>query len=367
MEEILIIGGGVIGMLTARELVLAGCNVTVLDRQQSGRESSWAGGGIVSPLYPWRYPAAVTRLASWSQQAYPELVEEIEQATGMQAELLQSGLLILDHDEVELAQRWAKDSQQKLQLVDEKEVLELEPGLDAHRMEAETAIWMPEVRQVRNPRFVAVLKQYLLHKGVNFIENQEVSDFIIENKRLSGVRCDSQAFRADRVLLAAGAWSAGLAEKVGLKLAVQPVKGQMLLFRTEPGTVQHIVLSRDRYVIPRRDGRVLVGSTLEFEGFDKHTTEAARQELYREATGIIPALAQYEIEHHWAGLRPGSEDSIPYIYADPDLPGLYVNTGHFRNGIVLGPASARLMADLILERSPSLDPGGYGLRRDSLL
>ena len=367
MTDILIIGGGVIGMLTARELLQAGCTVTVLDRQQPGRESSWAGGGIVSPLYPWRYPAAVTRLASWSQQAYPALVEEIEQETGLEAELLQSGLLILDHDEIHAAQEWAKDYRQNLQLVDKKEVLELEANLSPQRMEAEEAIWMPEVRQVRNPRLVAALKQYLLQKGVNFIENQEVSEFIIEDGQVRGVLSGNQAFRADKVLLAAGAWSAGLAEKLGLSLSVQPVKGQMLLFRTPVGTVQHIVLSRDRYVIPRQDGRVLVGSTLEFEGFDKHTTEAAHQELYREASGIIPALAQYDIEHHWAGLRPGSEDSIPYIYADPDLPGLYINTGHFRNGIVLGPASARLMADLMLDRPTSLDPGDYGLQRDGLI
>ena len=141
-----------------------------------------------------------------------------------------------------------------------------------------------------------------------------------------------------------------------MQLPVKPVRGQMILYRAEPGVVQRIVLSQDRYVIPRRDGRILVGSTVEDVGFEKATTRAAMQELEAEARRIIPALANYPIEHHWAGLRPGSPHDIPYIMQHPRISGLFVNTGHFRNGVVLGPASARLLADILLQREPILDP-----------
>ena len=135
----------------------------------------------------------------------------------------------------------------------------------------------------------------------------------------------------------------------------------MLLFRGPVGLVRRIVLSRDRYVIPRRDGRVLVGSTLEHVEFDKSTTPAARAELHREALRLIPALADCAVEHHWAGLRPGSPIGVPFVGEHPRIQGLYVNAGHYRNGVVLGPASARLLADQMLGRTPALDPAPYRL------
>ena len=137
----------------------------------------------------------------------------------------------------------------------------------------------------------------------------------------------------------------------------------MILFKTEPGKIKRITLSQDRYVIPRQDGRVLVGSTLEHTGFDKTITSDAREELMAEAFRMFPCLKEAEVEHHWAGLRPGSIDGIPYICTVTDLEGLFLNTGHFRNGVVLGPASARLVADLILNRPPILEAGAYELDR----
>jgi len=137
----------------------------------------------------------------------------------------------------------------------------------------------------------------------------------------------------------------------------------MILYRGEPGAVSRIILSRDRYVIARRDGRVLVGSTLEEAGFDKSTTASAREALAAEAQRLIPALADSPIEHHWAGLRPASPEGIPYICTHPSLAGLYINSGHFRNGVVLGLASSRLLADILLEREPIVAPQAYKLAR----
>ena len=359
MVDIVVVGGGVIGMLTARELCLAGCQVSIIEKGKTGRESSWAGGGIVSPLFPWRYSDEVNELAQWSQAYYPELIAEIEEETGLGAELVQSGMLFLDNQESDKAQSWAKKWQTNLQVIDKNEIIELEKHLESSSLVQEQAIWMPEVHQVRNPRFVAALKQFLVKRGVKILENEEVKDFTVEENRVSGVQTSSGAIKADKVLLAGGAWSANLLKKIDFSLDVKPVKGQMLLFKAEPDLLNSIVLSPDRYVIPRQDGRILVGSTLEYTDFDKSTTAEARDALFKDAVDIIPALEQFEIEHHWAGLRPGSVDGIPYIGAHPELKDLYINTGHFRNGIVLGPASARLMADIILQRPTIINSDKY--------
>ncbi len=354
MSDILIIGGGIIGMLTARELQLAGMQVTIVEQGQAGQESSWAGGGIISPLYPWRYADAVTELARWSQQHYPDLIAEMNAETGLDAELQPSGLLIMD-EQVEDALAWAARHDINLQHVDSKAVLEIEPQLSPILAAQQQALWMPDVAQVRNPRLVKVTRQYLRQKGVRFLEQTRVDDFVCEAGQIKGVQTDKGVLAADRVMLAGGAWSANLLKKLDIFIDVMPVKGQMILFRTTPGTVGRITLSEDRYVIPRKDGRVLVGSSIEHSGFDKSLKTAVRQELVSEAARIIPVLAEAEVEHHWAGLRPGSPQGIPYICAVPSVAGLYLNSGHFRNGVVLGPASARLMADLMLDRPGFMD------------
>jgi len=360
MSDILIVGGGIIGMLTARELALTGMKVTIIEQGKAGHESSWAGGGIVSPLYPWRYSEPVTALATWGQAFYPELIGEMYAETGLDAELIQNGLLMLD-DEQDEAVAWSNKHQKNLQLIDSKAVYDLEPELSHSLMAEKKAIWMPEVRQVRNPRLVKATKKYLLNQGVKFVEQSEVTGMINQSGKVTGVTSSFGDILADKVLIAGGAWSANLLKDN--TVSVEPVKGQMILFKTAPDKIKRITLSKDRYVIPRKDGRVLVGSTLEHTGFDKTTTSAAREELMDEAFRIIPCLKNAEVEHHWAGLRPGSTDGIPYICTVPETEGLYLNAGHYRNGVVLGPASARLMADLILQRVPILDIAPYTLER----
>ena len=156
--------------------------------------------------------------------------------------------------------------------------------------------------------------------------------------------------------VAAGAWTGQL-----LNLPVAPVRGQMLWYQAEPGLIGHILIDDDEYLIPRRDGVVLVGSTVEQAGFDPTTTVAAREYLQGVAARLCPALAQIEPAGQWAGLRPGSPEGIPYIGPHPSLAGLYVNAGHFRNGINLAPASAALLADLLTETAPELDKLPYSV------
>lgn len=357
MNRIIIIGGGAIGLLSALEFARAGCVVTLYERGETGRESSWAGGGIISPLFPWRYLDSVTRLASWSQAAYPALCADLAAQTAIDPEYTTSGLILIAPDESGTAHRWAEQHDRKLSTIDRAQFTELEP---AAAQPADAALWMPDVGQVRNPRLVRALRRRAEQLRVEIRTGDGVERLLVDGGRCIGVKAASGSMRADAVVVCAGAWSGGLLGTQPAPPAIRPIRGQMLMFRAEPGTVTRMVLEGSRYVIPRRDGRTLFGSTLEDVGFDKQTTEAAYEELYRIATGRFPALARFPVEAHWAGLRPSSPAGVPYVGGHPQIEGLFVNAGHFRNGIVLGPASARLVADLALGRPPIVDPAPYG-------
>ena len=355
-QTVIVVGGGVIGLLTARELALAGRDVTVLERNRLGRESSWAGGGILSPLYPWRYPESVNVIAGYGPAAYRRLAEELAEYGDFQYQ--KTGMMILDTGEIDEARTWAaQDSQRILNLIDQEQARALQPGLQGLE---QRAIWMNSLAHVRNPRLLKALVPCLRDRGVRLLENTPVKNF---RSVAGGVVVETgQGERvADKVVVCAGAWSGDLLKRSGINLPVQPVKGQMLVFEPAPGLVKTMVMKNGRYLIPRRDGRTLIGSTLEQEDYDKTATSEAMKSLRHSAIDMIPAIADLKIEHHWAGLRPGTPDGVPYIGEHPEIPGLYVNAGQFRNGLVMAPGSARLAADLVLGRDPVFAPEPYQL------
>jgi len=361
--DCLVIGGGLIGMLTARELALSGVRVRLLERGETGRESSWAGGGILSPLYPWRYPDSVSALARASQTIYPSLFEDIEAETGLSVEHTQSGLLMPDCNEIEKAKAWAKRFSVNIEITEGNEVIDI-AGEISRELSINQGVWLPEVGQVRNPRLVRALRASIEHIGVDVTTSCQVDKVDVSSGKVTGVTtADGSSIKAESVVVTSGAWSSGLMAPLGLEISVKPVLGQMLLYKTEPGTVKRIILNKDRYVIPRQDGRVLVGSTIENTGFDKRTTESARLELEAEARRLVPVLSRYQVEKHWCGLRPGTPDDVPYIGAFDDVDGLYINAGHYRNGVVLGAASARLLSQIILEQEPLLPGTAYSPRK----
>ncbi|UVE44867.1 glycine oxidase ThiO [Pseudomonas chlororaphis] len=356
-QQVVIVGGGVIGLLTAFNLASAGQQVVLLERSNVGQESSWAGGGIVSPLYPWRYSPAVTALAHWSQDFYPQLAERLFATTGVDPEVHTTGLYWLDLDDEAEALDWARREQRPLSAVDISVAHDAVPVLGGG---FSRAIYMADVANVRNPRLVKSLKAALSAlPAVTIHEHCEVSGFIREDERVLGVQTSLGEIRGDQVVLAAGAWSGELLKSLGLALPVEPVKGQMILYKCASDFLSCMVLAKGRYAIPRRDGHILIGSTLEHEGFDKTPTSSALESLKASAIELIPALAQAEVVGHWAGLRPGSPEGIPYIGPVPGLEGLWLNCGHYRNGLVLAPASCQLFADLMLGREPIIAPAPY--------
>lgn len=344
-SECIIGGGGIIGMLSARELALQGCKTTVIDNPPPGHQCSWASGGILSPLTPWQLPAALQALCAWSRKHYPVLVESLRQDTGIDPELWQCGILIHAPDDLATAADWAGRENITHAVLDDAQVAVMAPHL---KRQHAPWFWLPELAQVRNPRLLSALKISLQKSGVQFIEHTEVRRIIVNRHKVEGVETTRGPIRAPIVVLACGAWTSRLWPAV----TVKPVRGQMVCYQAERNFLQTMVLKEGRYAIPRRDGLLLVGSTTEDVGFDTGTSREGRNMLAAAAADLFPGINRFPIVGHWSGLRPATPTELPCIGAWPETEGLYLNTGHYRNGVLLAPASARLLADIVLQREP---------------
>ena len=357
-SEITIVGSGIIGLLTAKELTHAGCNVTLIDKSFSGQESSWAGGGILLPLYPWRQPQAISTLVLESIKQYPALSEDLSNATGIDPEWYHCGLLICKNPDIEAAIHWCNTHHVPFEKANNAFFNQLDT-------QSSQPLWMPSIAQIRNPRLLKSLKAYLLKAGVNFIEHCEITGCSLKNGKIKSLTTQQQNINVNQLIICTGAWTGNLAKQLNLiglyQPNVSPVKGQMILFDAEPDTLPHMILDGGHYLIPRQDGKILAGSSVEHSHFDKSTSAIVKDNLFSFATDLFPTLKKFPISHHWAGLRPGTEQGVPYICKHPEISNLAINAGHFRNGLVMAPASARLMADLMLDRTPCVDPKPYSL------
>ncbi len=340
--DCIIIGGGIIGMMTARELSKAGLKVQILEKGQIGQEASWAGGGILSPLYPWDTPQEIWPMIVESQREYPEICRDLEEETGIDPQWLQSGLINFDQIDGDKLKDWAEKTGLEYSKLDTKQIAEIEPAFNQVH---ESSIWLPTVAQVRNPRILKALKRSLLDSGVKIQEGIEVSAINQVKGKVESVEATEGRIPCKFVVVAAGAWSGLFFED---RSTIEPVRGQMLLIDSPEGFLNRIVLKDGIYLIPRKSGQILIGSTVEYVGFDKGITQEAAEKLKTAAVKMLPPIREYNIVQHWAGLRPATSGGIPVIQEDQRIQGLFFNTGHFRNGVVLAPASSRKIFSLIL-------------------
>lgn len=353
-HNVLIIGAGVSGLSVAVSLLQRGCAVTLLERGSIGGESSWAGGGILSPLLPWEYSDPVTSLALYGMQKYSAWLDGIEKIGGVEAELWRCGMLAFDIAESERALIWCEEHGLLATLVKGSH-----RTLTRNLLTAQNTLYLPEIAQVRNPRLIAALRAAIIQSGGSLIENCAVTGIDTQKRRVVSIRSSTKKWEADSVIMAAGAWAGIGLSALNPAPHIRPIRGQMLLFKLEPGMLDTIIYRHGLYLIPRRDGHILVGSTLEDVGFDKSTDLPTRQRLHAEAAEILPILNSVEPIQHWSGLRPGSPDNIPIIGRHPDFDNVFINAGHYRYGVTMAPASAELLVDLMEGKKPVLDPAPY--------
>jgi len=354
--DVLVIGGGIVGSAIAWRLAKDGLTVTLLEKGEIGRESSWAAGGMLTPVHLADYPPALVDVCGASLALYEPLCREIVAASGIDPEYRVTGLLLLVTDDAgEEAARelevWKRQRNQPVERLTREEALRVEPKVTPH---LRRALRLPDIAQIRNNRMAVALAEGAKRKGAEIRPNTPVTGFLRVPGRVNGVKTPRGDVYAGTTILAAGAWSSELLQPLGLDLKVKPIKGQILLAGGSPDFCRHMILDGESYLIPRADGRILIGSTLEDVGFDKSVILETIGDLAVRGARLMPELGKLPMVTSWAGLRPATPDRLPYLGKGP-LDGLIVATGHYRNGILLAPITAEIVADLLAGQAPLVD------------
>jgi glycine oxidase len=363
-----IIGGGIVGLSIARELAGRGRSVRVLAREGGRDTASWAAAGIFPPA-PEPGPdrddpnAALTAL---SDRLHRRWAEELRSETGIDNELSACGGLHLTADETGLARlEAAADSWRKRRARCEwlaaADVARLEPALGGAVAAGRIAggFLLPDEMRIRSPRHLEALHRSCVARGVMLSHDCTVAEIVVAAGRVAGLEVRSPAgtetVTAERYVLAAGAWSGPLAERLGLAIDTRPIRGQIALVRLPRQILSRVVNRGFDYLVPREDGRILAGSTLEDVGFDRSTRPADIDRLLTVAADLLGDLSVATVEATWAGLRPGSADGLPLIGPAPACDNAFVAAGHFRAGLHQSTGTAVIVADLVEGRVPPLD------------
>jgi glycine oxidase len=342
--DAIIVGGGIIGLSLAISLRKQGLRVLVVERGEPGREASHAAAGMLAGSGS-EIPAALKPLSEESARMYPEFVHELEDESGTRVDLRDQGTILVSEDGrfPEKAERFAWDQLHTL----EPTLIGAEPGIRPQcGMESRQAAFLTECSVDPRALVSAALKA-AKHRGVDISSGTEVRKISVEADRVAGLETDKTSYAAPKVVNCAGAWAGCIGPE---RFPVRPVKGQMLAVVGGPG-LKHVIRSEKVYLVPRSDGRIVIGSTLEDAGYDKQTDVDTIHRLFQAAVELVPGLAGSKQHEAWAGLRPGTPDELP-ILGETSLEGYFVATGHYRDGILLAPVTAQLMADLILVKGP---------------
>ena len=367
MSDCCIIGGGVIGLSLARELAGRGRSVRLLARDQRRDTASWAAAGILppAPLFPGCSPGEA--LTAWSDRLHRIWADELRTETGIDTGLEACGGLHVAADDGGLARladeaaTW-RSRGAACEWLDADPLAALEPALAGavDRGAIRGGFLLPGEMQLRPPRHLAALEHSCLARGAVISRAAEAVDFIPQGGRIAAVVATVdgtvETVRADTFVLAAGAWSEAIAAKLGLAIATRPIRGQIALLRLPRQPLGRVVNRGLDYLVPRTDGRLLAGSTIEDAGFDRGTSPDAIERLLEVAADLLGDLPGAVVEQAWAGLRPGSADGLPWIGRCPAFSNTFVAAGHFRAGLHQSTGTAMMLADMIENRAPELDP-----------
>jgi glycine oxidase len=365
MHDVIIIGGGVIGLSLACELAGEGASVAVCDQGLMGQESSWAGAGILPPGNPLLAESPEARLRAASHVLWPQWSALLREETGLDNGYRRCGGLEVclggsPHALDEEIETWRREGvaveQLTAQMAHEREPALARPFAAAYHL--------PEMGQVRNPRHLKALVALAAKRGVSLFSGTPVFGFDRVKEKFVAVETPTGRKRAGQFVVASGAWSGRLLAEAGCGAAVRPLRGQIVLLNAQPSPIGHVINVGPRYLVPRGDGRVLLGATEEDVGFEKQTTAGAVGALMNFACELVPALAEAAFERAWAGLRPQSADGLPYLGRVEPALNLYVATGHFRAGLQLSCVTARLMTQLILGRETTVPLAPYAPGRN---
>lgn len=350
--DVLIVGGGVIGLSIARSLRKKGVkDIAILERGELGREASYAAAGILAPQAEANRADDFFHFCRASNDIYPRFAAELKDETGHDIELAGSGTLYLAFSEQDIAEisrrfNWQTAAALAVERFTGNEIRKMEPHVSGAVREG---LLFPADQQVENRKLLDALKRFAELNDIDLFEHSEVQSLIADHGGVRGIETDGQKFFARTTVLATGAWTSFI--KLGknvVPVSVKPIRGQMVCFQPPSKLFRSVVYSPRGYIVPRADGRVLVGATVEDAGFDKSVTEDGVRSLVAEACNIAPALTKLDITDSWAGLRPASTDGLPILGELPETLGLVMATGHFRNGILLAPITAEIISDYIV-------------------
>jgi len=355
--EVLIIGGGIIGLSIARELFTQGVKqLTIVDRGPLGAEASWAAAGMLAPNIESDTNSDFHRFGTESLRLYPDLADSLRDETGIDIELDRSGTFRVAFDEKEAADLLKTyEQQRKLGVTVERlkgdEVRDREPSVATGVC---SALFYPNDWQVENRKLVSSLRLFAEINGIRIIEDTGVSELIVDGRRVTGARTPDAVIDADVIVLATGAWTSLIQiAGVAMPLEVKPVRGQMVSFTPGGRLARHVIYSERGYIVPKADGRVLAGATVEDVGFERGTTAGGIDSLRTAAAEIAPALGKLSIADQWSGFRPHVPDGLPVIGVVPGYENVWVATGHYRNGILLAPITAKIVAEKIVNGQES--------------
>jgi glycine oxidase len=366
VSDILIIGGGVIGLALARELHKKGVGrITILERGEIGKEASFAAAGMLAPQAEADKIDDFFRFCAESNASYPQFAAELFDETDVDIELDRSGTLYLaftEDDAAEIGRRLTRQKSAGLEVehLTARETRQAEAFVSPDVRES---LFFPQDQQVENRKLLHALQKYCALNGIEMRENTEVKKLSIVNDRIAGAETANEMFSAEIVVLATGAWTS-LIKTEGFSLPqIKPVRGQMISFSAARRQFAKVIYSPRGYLVPRADGRILAGATVEDAGFDKSVTDAGVEFLRDHALEIAPSLVNLEIRESWANLRPFAADGLPVLGAVNRKENLFIATAHYRNGILLAPLTAKILAEKIAENKDSDYLNCFGLRR----